>query len=294
MRAWGDVAFASRFWLAEVPLPLSLTPPPASNPLARPRLRSTVVAATLWVAAAAALAFAVVPTLHYHLTRSASVGLLAGAAALGGAACALLARAVRGIAAHQRRAAILDERRRLARDLHDGFAQDLAYIKMESRRVAAGEPEGRAAELAVVADQALDEMRMALTGLRRQSIDPFDVEISEVAQQLATRAGARLWLNVDQEAEIDPKHQDPLLRIVREAVTNGVNHGRASAVWIDLSGDDCLRLTVRDNGMGFAVEDSDPEGLGLIGMRERVRALGGELHVRSRPGSGTEIEAVFP
>ena len=290
----GRRRFASRFWLPEVPLPLSFTPPPASNPLARPRLRSTVVAATLWVAAAAALAFAVVPTLHYHLTRSASVGLLAGAVVLGAAACALLARAVRGIAAHQRRAAILDERRRLARDLHDGFAQDLAYIKMESRRVAAGEPEGRAAELAVVADQALDEMRVALTGLRRQSPDPFDVEISEVAQQLATRGGARLWLNVDQEAEIDPEQQDPLLRIVREAVTNGVNHGRASAVWIDLSGEDCLRLTVRDNGMGFAVEDSDPAGLGLIGMRERVRALGGELHVRSRPGSGTEIEAVFP
>jgi signal transduction histidine kinase len=199
------------------------------------------------------------------------------------------------MAAHQRRAAILDERCRLVRDLHDGLAQELAYIKMESRRVAATQPEGRAAELALVADQALDEMRVALAGLRRRSTDPFEVEASQVAEQLATRAGARLWLNLDQDADIDPERHDPLLRIVREAVTNGVNHGGASDVWIDLSRGDALRLTVRDNGSGFAVEDpnSGHAGLGLAGMRERVEALGGELQIRSQPGSGTEIEAVF-
>jgi signal transduction histidine kinase len=257
----------------------------------------TAAAAALWGAAAVALAFAVVgPALHHHVTRSASAGLVVAALALGTAACALLARALRRMSAHQRRAAILDERRRLARDLHDGLAQELAYIKMESRRVAAAEPEGRAAALAQVADHALDEMRVALAGLRRHAPDTFEVEVSEVAEQLAGRAGARLWLNLDQAADIDPEHQDPLLRIVREAVTNGVNHGRASEVWIELSGEECLRLRVRDNGTGFSPKDADPDhdGQGLIGMRERVRALGGELHVRSRPGSGTEVEVVFP
>ena len=281
--------------------PLPLTPSPVSKLLARAWLRAgashclTAVAMALWVGAALALALAVVPALHYHLPRSASTGLVVAALALGAAACALLARARRRMASHQRRVAILDERRRLARDLHDGLAQELAYIKMESRRVAAAEPEGRVAELAEVADQALDEMRVALSGLRRQSPDPFEVEVSDIAEQLASRAGAHLWLNLDQAADIDPEHQDPLLRVVREAVTNGVNHGRASDVWIELSGEDCLRLSVRDNGTGFAPEDADPnhEGLGLIGMRERVRALGGELHVRSQPGSGTEVEVVF-
>ena len=117
-----------------------------------------------------------------------------------------------------------------------------------------------------------------------------------MSRQLATRAGARVRLDLDATLEVDPERRDPLLRLLREAVTNGVNHGQATDVWIELSDDEGLRLAVRDNGVGFAPEKatSKPDSFGLVGMRERVRALGGDLRVRSRPGAGTEVEALLP
>ena len=208
----------------------------------------------------------------------------------------LIARSLRPRAAHQRRAAILDERRRCARDLHDGLAQELAYIKMQSARMAAAEPGGQAGQLALASERALDELRTAIADLRHQRAEPFSEEVSHVSRQLATRAGARVRLDLDATLEVDPERRDPLLRLLREAVTNGVNHGQATDVWIELSDDEGLRLAVRDNGVGFAPEEatSKPDSFGLVGMRERVRALGGDLRVRSRPGAGTEVEALLP
>jgi len=211
---------------------------------------------------------------------------------------ALLAGTLGEITAYQRRvavAAVLDERRRMARDLHDGLAQELAYIKMEAHRLARRAGDERARHLAAAAERALAESREAITALRERHDDPFAAELSQVAEQLAVRAGARLRLDLDASLDVDEARRDPLLRIVREAVTNGVRHGDATEVALELSGGDDLRVTVRDNGSGFTPGAPRPAGsFGLDTMRERARALGGDLTIDSRPGEGTTVEVTLP
>ena len=87
-----------------------------------------------------------------------------------------------------------------------------------------------------------------------------------------------------------------LVRIVQEAITNAGRHGRASEVHVELSNGDCLRLVVADDGVGFDPAAVRPDGVhfGLLGMRERVEALGGRLEIASRPGDGTRIEVALP
>jgi signal transduction histidine kinase len=84
------------------------------------------------------------------------------------------------------------------------------------------------------------------------------------------------------------------LRILREAITNAVRHGRASRIKIWLTREGRLHLKVSDNGVGFDPAVVVGDGFGLVSMRERVRDLGGELRVDSELGSGTVVEAVVP
>ena len=243
--------------------------------------------------------FAAFSRVHEFLFPAGATGDLVTADLLRLAFClALFAGAFGEIAVYQRRmalAAVLDERLRMARGLHDGLAQELAFIKMETRRMAAEAPSGRAAGIALAAQQALDESRTAIAALRRRHDEPFALELSQVAEQLAARCGARLRLDLDARIEVDGERRDPLLRIVREAITNGVRHGHASEVSLELSVGEGVRIVVRDNGIGF-----EPDGLrrrdsfGLTTMRERAQALGGELEIHSSPGQGTIVEVVLP
>ena len=191
--------------------------------------------------------------------------------------------------------ALVEERRRIARDLHDGLAQELAYIKMETARMAVLHPEGRAAQVASAAQKALDESRGAITALRAEGNASFADELSEVAEGLAGRAGARVKLHVERDLEVQSEMRDALIRIAREAITNGVRHGHATEVALELSDRDGLRMAVRDNGEGFAPGGSRRRGsFGLTSMRERAVALGGNLSVESEPGIGTQVEVNLP
>jgi signal transduction histidine kinase len=198
----------------------------------------------------------------------------------------------------QRRAttrAIDEERRRIARDLHDGLAQELAYIKMEAQRMAAIVPGGRAERVAQAAERALAESRGAIAALRGDGDEAFLVELSELADELTSREGARLSLQLDPGIEIEREDREALLRIMREAISNGVRHGHATEVALELTGGKGLRMAVRDNGAGFV-----PGGprrrrsFGLTSMSERARALGGNLTVESAPGEGTTVEVNLP
>lgn len=161
--------------------------------------------------------------------------------------------------------------------------------------MAVREPGGRAADVALAAERALDESRDAIAALRRRHDDPFALELSQVAEQLAARAGARLRLDLDARIEVADAQRDPLLRIVREAVTNGVRHGKATELSLELSMDHGLRVSVRDNGVGFEPGGARRRGsFGLTTMRERAHALGGDLFVSSHPGEGTLVEVVVP
>jgi signal transduction histidine kinase len=197
---------------------------------------------------------------------------------------------------YQRRitlAGVLAERRRMARDLHDGLAQELAFITTQARRLQSAPDTRAAARVVAAAERALDEARGAITALTRREGDPFEVELSQVAEQLTSRAGTRLRLDVDPRVAVAPERRDQLLRILREAVTNGVRHGAASSVAVELAGGDGLRLTVSDDGGGFDPSALRNGGFGLTSMHERAAAMGGELRIRSRPGRGTEVEVVL-
>src|SRR5207248_489161 len=209
---------------------------------------------------------------------------------------AILAGALREIRAYQRQAAVaavLDERRRLARDLHDGLAQELTFISMQSRRLR--EP-GEAAGLQEAAERALDESRAAISALSRRADEPLATAVAQVAETLTARTGARLRLDLDRSVDLQGEGRESLLRIVREAVSNGVRHGGASEVCIVLRYEKGLRVTISDNGSGF--EPARPGGrvdsFGLVSMHERAQALGGRIEVRSQPERGTEVEVVLP
>ena len=194
--------------------------------------------------------------------------------------------------------AVLDERRRIARDLHDGPAQDLAFIVAQSRAMAGHDGASRQVQhLARAAERALDESRAAIAVLSSPLDEPLATTLRRAAEHVAERHGACVRVSVQGDVDLAPATREGLARIVREATSNAVRHGDARQVAVSLSSGSELRLRVTDDGAGFDPEALRPRadaGFGLISMRERTEALGGELRVRSGPGAGAEIEAVIP
>lgn len=187
-------------------------------------------------------------------------------------------------------AATLEERRRMARDLHDGLAQELAFISRRARRHAGGDDAVR--QIAAAADRALVESRRAIAALSMPLDERFDVVLERTAQDIAGRAGARLSMHVDPAAQVEGQHAEALIRIVCEAVQNATRHGRADAIQLELLVDQGLCLRVHDNGRGFvpAEQAAHPQGFGLVSMRERAAAIGGAFRIDSDPATGTTVE----
>ena len=196
----------------------------------------------------------------------------------------LAAGAVRELMGYWRRladAAVYDERRRIARDIHDGLAQELAYIAAESD-----------GELALAAQRALDESRRAIAALSRSTDEPVAVALTQAAEEVGQRWGARVRIVVGESPEVGADAREELVRIVREAVTNAARHAGTSDVRVEVGGGTSFRLRIVDEGRGFDV-GTPKSGHGLVSMRERARALGATFDVRSRLGSGTEIEVTL-
>ena len=215
---------------------------------------------------------------------------------------ALLAGALREVRAYQQQlaaTATLDERHRIARELHDGLAQDLAFISTQARRLAA--PPGRRdgtgkrelERLSAAADRALDESRDAIAALTRTSDEPLHVALARAAEEVAGRAGASMTVMAASEVHVSAEARDSLVRIVREAITNAVRHGGANRVEVGLSAQEGLLLSIRDDGGGFA-RDGRPGGFGLVSMRQRAERLGGELAISSGQAGGTLVEVRLP
>ena len=211
---------------------------------------------------------------------------------------AILIGALRQISGYQRAvaaAAVREERTRIARDLHDSLAQDLAFISLEGTKLAERDP--RAGGLATAAADALAASRGAIIELRGAD-EPLGGALARLASTLAGRRGIRLRLEFDESADASPQARNDLLRITSEAISNAIRHGRASEVWIRLrAADGGLRLSILDDGTGFDPETAgsvDGVGFGLTGMRERVARLGGTLRLNRRPEGGTEVEVMLP
>jgi signal transduction histidine kinase len=187
--------------------------------------------------------------------------------------------------------AVLEERRRIARELHDGLAQELAFIASQSRLLGEGALERR---LTSAADRALEESRRAIDALTKPLGEPVDVAVASAAEEIAPRVGARLVLDLQRGITTTPEVREELRRIVREATVNATEHGQATQIRISLESNGAgLRLVIADDGTGF--DPSPPtEGFGLISMRERAAAMGGKVTISSEPGAGTTIEVVLP
>jgi signal transduction histidine kinase len=190
-------------------------------------------------------------------------------------------------------AAILEERRRIARDLHDGMAQELALIGRKARRL---DSVDEARDIAAAADRALLDARSAIAALSEVGDRPLARVLAENAEEVAARHGIRLELDVEPVAGVGRDAQEALVRIAGEAIANAARHARATKVHVELTSGDAVRLVVSDDGVGFdpaAVEDQRGR-FGLGTMAERARALGARFELSSEPGGGTRVEVVLP
>jgi signal transduction histidine kinase len=206
--------------------------------------------------------------------------------------------AARQIAAWQEQlaeAAASGERRRIARDLHDGLAQELAFIVGQTRSLVeqSGE-EGPFARVAAAAERALDESRTAIAALSRNVDDSLDVVLAQAAEDVAARTGAHIRFDLEPGIHVEPEMREDLARIVREAVSNASRHGEASTVIVALSNTDAVRVSVTDDGKGFDPDAPRRRGFGLTSMRERAEVRGATVVVSSRLGEGTKVEVVLP
>jgi signal transduction histidine kinase len=192
--------------------------------------------------------------------------------------------------------AVLEERRRMARDLHDGLAQELAYIS----RVARGplDNPARLSQIQASADRALDESRRAIAALTRPLDEPLHVVLTQAVEEVAARSGARALIEFDAQADmaLDRERRDALVRVTCEAVSNAARHGHAGTIRIELRDAGRAELVVRDDGVGFDpanLDDDGARGFGIEGMRERIEVLGGTFRIASQRGHGTSVEVTI-
>ena len=195
-----------------------------------------------------------------------------------------------------------EERRRVARDLHDEVNQALTAILLRLEALAYDSPPDRAhevAELKRLANQAMEELIGLARQLRPAALDDHGL-VSAIEAQLKL-FGERSGLRTSMIARGDPTsldndRQTAVYRIAQEAMTNAGRHSDASEVDIELvvADDGSTELHIWDDGRGFDPSEPRGEGLGLTGMAERARLVGGELDVRSAPAAGASITLRLP
>ena len=205
------------------------------------------------------------------------------------------AREIRSYWEARTHAAVLEDRRRMARDLHDGLTQELTYISAQTKRLAARPGDAAAVErISAAAARAVDEARRAINALTRPVDEPFPVSLQRLADEMAHRYDVKILTEIDAGARVDPEQAEGLLRIVGEAVRNAVRHGGAERIEMRLSARP-LCLAVSDDGCGFAVHapETSTGGFGLTSMRERAEGMCAEFAVTSVAGEGTTVRVTW-
>jgi signal transduction histidine kinase len=193
--------------------------------------------------------------------------------------------------------AVEQERRRVARDLHDGLAQELAFIVSETRSWGVAEAtawgtNGRTQLVSSSAERALFESRRAIAALTANTNRDLESVLRRTLETVTDQFGSELRLEVDSGFGVSPPVMEDLVRIAREATTNACRHGGARWVHVVVSkAPDGDRLVVRDDGAGFVVDGPTRKGsYGLQSMAERAEKIGGGVVIRSTPGRGTDVE----
>ena len=197
-----------------------------------------------------------------------------------------------------------EERRRLARDLHDEVNQALTAILLRLEALALDSPAINIAEvneLKRLVNKAMEELLNLARQLRPSALDDHGLmpAVETQLKRFSARTGVEVSLNTDGTPDDLPEDvQTAVYRILQEALANIGRHAGATSVSVDIGADDeRLELHIRDDGAGFdpgalarrSNGDGPGAGLGLSGMAERARLAGGELDVRSAPGGGTTV-----
>jgi signal transduction histidine kinase len=275
------------------------------------RVTDGVLAVGLLIAAFAEIHFAVFPGIYSGLVTTADVFRLAFVMALLVGIDAEARSDLRALRAAyaaldrlrvtETERAALEERGRLAREIHDGLAQHLWFAKLKHDRLTPLVPDDArplSAEVGQAIDAAIVEARQALVTMRAGA-GPA-IPLADLIRQAVDDFGERSALRVEfvadpMPASIPARQQAELLRVVQEALTNVRKHADATMVRVRAGADgDALVVTVTDNGRGFEMDSPRSEGLGLLGMEERARLMGGHLGISSEPSDGTSVSVRLP
>jgi signal transduction histidine kinase len=201
-----------------------------------------------------------------------------------------------------RQLAVLEERQRLARELHDSVTQDLygvtMYAEAAARMLAADQEQVVSEylrELKDTASDALREMRLLIFELRPSALQEVGLEaaLQTRLEAVEGRAGLTTELTCSGEIDLPPEYEEGLYGIAREALNNALRHSQANHIQIRLhcDGRRCL-LEIEDDGLGFELEDELQQGgFGLHGMYERAASIGAQLTIGTQPEGGTLVQA---
>ena len=179
--------------------------------------------------------------------------------------------------------------------MHDGLAQDLAFIAAHEARIA--EALGQEHPVVRAAKRALSLSRGTISELSDAPGASVEQALEAVADELAQRFGVDIVVDARFAPEPTAQVREHLSRITREAITNAARHGQASSVLVTLTGDgDALTLRIRDDGRGISGTKgtNTTGGFGLVSIGERADALGGSLHIRPMTDRGTLLEVSVP
>lgn len=207
------------------------------------------------------------------------------------------------LAEKARYSAVIEERQRLARELHDAVSQQLFAISMTATAV------GRTLEkdfdkaqrqihlIEEMASVAQSEMRALLLHLRPVHLEGKRLSegLVELLQELQVKVPMDITWEMDEEIRLPKGIEDHLFRIVQEALSNALRHSKASKLEAKLlQRSDGVRLSIKDDGVGFELNAKKHASYGIVSMKERVNEIGGSLHIITAPDRGTRIEIRVP
>jgi signal transduction histidine kinase len=208
---------------------------------------------------------------------------------------------------HSEEVATQEERSRIAREIHDGVAQSLAFCAIKLDLVER--------QIQTQPQEAMQEVRAASSLLREQirevrrsifALRPIDLErfglletVRRYVLDFGEQNSLRAHLNIEGEVSLAPGDEAVIFRILQESLNNVAKHARAGSVEVTLHGGAKVSMCVQDDGQGFDPAQvsgrvSSMGGLGLTQMRERIEARGGQYRVQSAPGQGTRVEVTLP
>jgi len=200
--------------------------------------------------------------------------------------------------------AVLEERQRLSRELHDSVTQSLygisLYAEAAGRALTDGDSEPVATNLHEIREttqEALGEMRLLLFELRPPLLQEQGLAAALGARLRAveTRAGLVAEFDCPGNERLPPNTEQELYRLAQEALNNVLKHAHAGRITVRLAvTNGHATLQVADDGVGFDPSLQGTDGFGLRGMRERAERLGGTLHIESSPGAGTRLQVEVP